>query len=911
MNAEIICITADSLPENHTANVTSYVSKKLFELGHRTLFETVCPPSTEEIKATVTKALQRSDVIILLDGVEPETNSVAKNALSLVTGYPLVAGTAALQSVKDYCSSIGVEPSPTHLSASIVIRDCDVYKNTFGLCVGLGVNFNDKKILLLPSAEGELTHMFETKISGVLSGNGVNVTRTVNVIGLSDSEIEQKLSKLSGRNEFAINIETIGAEHRVLVSVVADTQKEGEVLCSKAVAAVTVALGRAVYGVDSKGIQYEAVEALRTKGLSVATAESCTAGMISEMLTEVSGSSGVFEYGISAYSNRVKTEILKVPAGIISKFSAISAETAIYMAKNVREISGASIGVSVTGNAGPAPSEGKPVGMVFVAIADTESYHVERLALSSALSRDEIRNIAASTAINLIKKYAEAFPSPMPGMEKIDILPIPAAEPVSVIAEDTDLIAEDENAIIPSFTVNTDEIDDTAAEPAAPATAASAHDFTYPMIFDRDDDSEAYDSDNDYRFANKGGVSAAFADFKTRFTSSLKSFIPLKGDSVKKIISKVVFLVSLFTLILSSSFVVIRLSADGKQRDILNDAQSKWSYDGTLTDNNTFSAFAPFIETNEDIRGWLSISGAGVNNPVYQTTDNEFYLNHNMNKEPSRYGALFFDHRCNLSSDSVSRNLIIYGHEMKDGTMFGSLKKYKRLNFYKANPTITLTRLNVQETYKIFSVMIMNADPKDDNGYMYNYIKTDFSSYESFNAWLAEATERSLINTTVEVSQTDSVLTLVTCIGSSEFSNARLVIMARLTRPGEDPSVNVTDAALNPNPRYPQAWYDKRGEAGFALPDDTSDVTSSEADENPTASEEGSGSAEGSSTDSSAPSGDATTSSSTSGTENSAPSSSTQDTPSTLPSTDTPSADASVENQSSDPVQSDDTTVSA
>ncbi len=829
MNAEIICVSQDTLSESSTGFVSSYVSKKLFELGHRTLFETACPPSTEEIKTALTKAINRSDIIILLGGTEHDTYSIAKNAVSLVTGEPLVAGNSALQSVKEYCQSLGVEPTPAHLSASIVIRNCEIYKNTLGLNVGMGVDFNSKKILLLPSAEGELTHMFETKIMSLLSGNGVNITRSVNVIGLTSAEIEQKLSKLSDRSEFAINIETHGAEHKVLVSVVADSQKDGEALCAKAVAAVTVALGRSVYGVDSKGIQFEAVHSLQAKGLSVATAESCTAGMISEMLTEVSGSSGVFEYGISAYSNRVKTEILKVPAGIISKYSAISSETAIYMAKNVREISGASVGVSVTGNAGPISSEGKPVGMVFIAVADTESYYVERLALSSSLSRDEIRNIAATTALGLIKKYADTFPSSMAGMEKIDMLPIPEPVAAPVITDDTNIPEEDVNTVVPSFNVNI-EVDTEASPELSGSVSAedSSTEYVYPMIFDRDEESEAYNSENDYRFANKGSLAVSAVNLKTNFLSLVKSFVPVKGDSVKRVISKSVFLISLVTLIVSSAFVIIRLADDGKQRDLLADAQSQWTFDGTLTDDNTYTAFSPFIETNEDIRGWLDIQGAGVNYPVYQTTDNEFYLTHNMNKEPSRYGALFFDFNCNLDSEVPSRNLVIYGHEMKDGSMFGSLKKYKRLNFYKANPTINLTRLNSQETYKIFSVMILNADPKDDNGYLYNYIKTDFNSYDSFNAWLNEAKERSLINTTVDVNQTDRVLTLVTCIGSSEFSNARLVIMARLTREGETTNVNTADASLNPNPRYPQAWYDKRGEEGYKVPP-SSDVTSSDS----------------------------------------------------------------------------------
>ena len=158
-------------------------------------------------------------------------------------------------------------------------------------------------------------------------------------------------------------------------------------------------------------VAFEAVELLRQKKLKVATAESCTSGMLSSFITSVSGSSEIFELGISAYSSRIKEEALSVPSNILKGFGAISKETAMYLAKNVRSLADSDIGIGITGNAGPTADEGKPIGLVYVAIADKTGYFVKELKLSSLNSREKIRTLASLEALDLIKAYAEDYPT--------------------------------------------------------------------------------------------------------------------------------------------------------------------------------------------------------------------------------------------------------------------------------------------------------------------------------------------------------------------------------------------------------------------------------------------------------------------------------------------------------------------
>ena len=294
------------------------------------------------------------------------------------------------------------------------------------------------------------------------------------------------------------------------------------------------------------------------------------------------------------------------------------------------------------------------------------------------------------------------------------------------------------------------------------------------------------------------------------------SYIPNKRDNLKQILIKILFLFCFAILIVSAWNIADYFLVAGKQDNIVDDSREIWygaDQDENLTEEDKEAikseTVEKLLEKNNDFKGWIRISGTQVDNPVYQTKDNDYYLNHNQNKQSSIYGALFFDYRNKITETETDKNLIIYGHEMKNGSMFGSLKKLKNLNFYKQNPVIEFSTIYKDSTYKIYSIFILNAEKEDDDGYIYNIYRQNFSGEDDFNSWTDEAYERSIINTNVDVKYGDNIITLVTC--SKDFDNARLVVMARETRDGESSTVDTSKAAVNPNPRYPKEWYTKRG----------------------------------------------------------------------------------------------------
>ena len=284
------------------------------------------------------------------------------------------------------------------------------------------------------------------------------------------------------------------------------------------------------------------------------------------------------------------------------------------------------------------------------------------------------------------------------------------------------------------------------------------------------------------------------------------SYIPNKRDNLKQIILKVFFLITLTVFIVSAVYIANYFLNAKHQDGIVEQARSVWHEAEAEPEPSVIELL---LQENSDFKGWITVPNTQIDNPIYQTDNNDFYLNHNQQKQKSIYGALFFDYQNVITEAETDKNLVVYGHHMKNGSMFGNLTKYKQLRFYKQNPTVEFSTLYKKSTYKIYAAFVLNAFKADDNDYIYNISRKSFIDDKDFDSWVNEAKERSLINTGVDVKNGDNIITLVTC--TYDFDNARFVVMARETREDEDASVDTSKATANSSPKYPKRWYDDRG----------------------------------------------------------------------------------------------------
>ncbi len=201
-------------------------------------------------------------------------------------------------------------------------------------------------------------------------------------------------------------------------------------------------------------------------------------------------------------------------------------------------------------------------------------------------------------------------------------------------------------------------------------------------------------------------------------------------------------------------------------------------------------------EYNEDIEAWIYVPNSKINCAVAKGENDSYYLKHNLLKEKSSYGSIFMSASDDLYNGD--KNIVIYGNEMRDGTLFGTLSNYRNLKFYKQNPIITLTDSTEERRYAVFAVMLL--DSKNSEGY--DVGKGSFVNEREFSEWKEETARRSILKTSTEIIPHDELLTLITT--AEDFDGARLAVVAVRTQEGAQ--IDTSKAVINGEVKYPKAW---------------------------------------------------------------------------------------------------------
>ena len=215
--------------------------------------------------------------------------------------------------------------------------------------------------------------------------------------------------------------------------------------------------------------------------------------------------------------------------------------------------------------------------------------------------------------------------------------------------------------------------------------------------------------------------------------------------------------------------------------------------------------FRTLFEQNPDFVGWLTVPGTPIDLPVVYCEDNEFYLSHDFERNPSQMGTLFAD----MSYDPLENNgsLTIFGHFLAGDAMFGSLHRYKELDYVRENPTFIFDGLYGDGEYIIFSVFYMAGN--DDDEQFYYYPRSELYNEVGVKYHIRQLVTRTIIDTGVDIAVDDDIVILTCC--TYETADLRFSIAGRRLRPGEDPTELIRLADWNPDPLYPQKWYDLRG----------------------------------------------------------------------------------------------------
>lgn len=304
-------------------------------------------------------------------------------------------------------------------------------------------------------------------------------------------------------------------------------------------------------------------------------------------------------------------------------------------------------------------------------------------------------------------------------------------------------------------------------------------------------------------------------------TGFVNRFIPVKGDGGKEISRKCVVIASFLVFVTALSLLFYNTIFLSMKNSELNGEIQKIAHgsDDSTDSNNKKPNVGKTIDwkklkgINDEIVGWIKMSNTQIDYPVlwHKGDDrvSQYYLNHNYKGGYDSFGSIFLDYRCTEGIES--KNTVLHGHHMNDGSMFGDLMKFGgttgNLDFYKKTPTFEFDTPQAKGTYKIISVFKTNTI--SSQGEFFNYMIGNFQNEKDFMNYVYNVRIRSLFNCPVDVNEDDELITLSTC--SYEFTNFRTVVVARKVRVGESKKVDVSKASLNKNAVWPDVYYSAYG----------------------------------------------------------------------------------------------------
>jgi nicotinamide-nucleotide amidase len=407
MDAEIIAVGSELLTPQHTDTNSLYLTEKLNRLGILVRFKTIVGDAWEDLATVLRAGLGRSSLLLLTGGLGPTEDDLTRNVVAEVLGRPLQEVPEIRRRIEERFQRLGRSMPENNLRQAQVPVGADWLENRNGTAPGIWIEHNRILVVLLPGPPRELEPMFDSvcmpRLARVAPGERIR-TRIYKVVGLPESEVDQRIAPIYGeyRNPTTTILASLGSIE-VHLRARAASEDEAEGLLSELGDKIELALGDHVYSTRGESLEEIVGMYLVMRQKTVAVAESCTGGLLAERLTRVSGSSSYFLGGVVCYSNELKTKLAGVPAALIEAHGAVSKSVAQALAEGVRARTGASMGVGITGIAGPTGgSAEKPVGLVFVALGDERGTQVREFHFPG--SREGIRNWASQMALEMIRR---------------------------------------------------------------------------------------------------------------------------------------------------------------------------------------------------------------------------------------------------------------------------------------------------------------------------------------------------------------------------------------------------------------------------------------------------------------------------------------------------------------------------
>jgi nicotinamide-nucleotide amidase len=411
VNAEIIAIGSELLTPFRQDTNSLYLTEKLNQLGVAVKFKTVVGDDRADLVATAQHALFRSDIVLFMGGLGPTEDDLTREAVAEALGLELKRDPEVLRKLEERFASFGRKMTPNNAKQADVITGGMVLPNRNGTAPGQWITgkyeARERIVILLPGPPRELKPLFDEQCFERLRMKlppAFIATRVLKVAMLGESAVDARVAPIYKRyTDIETTILAGAGDIQFNLIKQSDSKEEAEARVDELAGLIEDELGDGLY--SSKGESLEQIVGyyLQMRNATLAVAESCTGGLVGARITSIAGSSRYFLGGAVVYSDELKTKFADVPASVIAKHGAVSSEVAAAMAEGIREKTGATLGLSITGIAGPGGGTAeKPVGLVFLAVTGESGTEVVERRFPG--DRLRVQMLAAQMGLDLVRR---------------------------------------------------------------------------------------------------------------------------------------------------------------------------------------------------------------------------------------------------------------------------------------------------------------------------------------------------------------------------------------------------------------------------------------------------------------------------------------------------------------------------
>jgi nicotinamide-nucleotide amidase len=407
MDAEIIAVGSELLTPLYLDTNSLFLTERLNSLGIEVRFKTVVGDRADDLARVLKQALSRSPLVILTGGLGPTEDDLTRRVVSEVLGRGLREVPEIRRKIQERLARLGRPMAENNLRQAMIPEGAAWLENKQGTAPGIWIEDDRNLLVLLPGPPGELEAMFDAacvpRLAQASPGQRIK-TRVYKVVGLPESEVDKRAAAVykAYENPTTTILAKPGAIE-IHLRARAASDEEADALLAELGDQIELALGEYVFSTQGEPLEEVVGMYLVMRQKTLAVAESCSGGLLAERLTRYSGSSNFFLGGAICYSNVLKTKLAGVPTNLIEKHGAVSQPVAQAMAEGIRARTGASIGVGITGIAGPTGgSREKPVGLVFIALADERGTQVREFRFPG--NRERVRLWATQMALEMIRR---------------------------------------------------------------------------------------------------------------------------------------------------------------------------------------------------------------------------------------------------------------------------------------------------------------------------------------------------------------------------------------------------------------------------------------------------------------------------------------------------------------------------